>query len=152
MTNKLFHWATPKLSHKSTPDLHRHTLWGWTHMPLNSMSRCWNTMHTYHMDVEYTPWGVWASTICIASSLGLRSTTQKSWKYTPALHWRNSVRVGPIYAHPQHFKVLKHFAYICNDCEMQSKGVWRADQQTKQQEYIPKTDISKQNAHLIVVY
>jgi hypothetical protein len=57
------------------------------------------------------------------------------------LHWRNTLRVDP-YAHPQYSKVLKHFAYICNDCEMQSKGVWRADQQTKQQEYPPKTDIS----------
>jgi hypothetical protein len=57
------------------------------------------------------------STVClslnhgIASSLGHRST------HTPNLHWCNTVRVDP-YAHPQHFKVLKHFAYICNDCEM----------------------------------
>jgi hypothetical protein len=76
----------------------------------------------------------------IASSLRLRSSP-KSWKYTPDLHWCNTVRVDP-YAHPLHFKVLKHFAYISNVCEMQSIGVWRADKQTKQQEYPPKTDIS----------
>ena len=40
-------------------------VWGWTHMPINSMSRCLNTMHTYHMDVEYTPRGVWASTMAL---------------------------------------------------------------------------------------
>ena len=40
------------------------------------------------------------------SSLGLRSTP-KSPKSTLDLHWRNTVRVDP-YAHPQHFKALKH--------------------------------------------
>jgi hypothetical protein len=45
----------------------------------------------------------------IASPLGHRST------HIPDLHWCNTVRVES-YAHPQHFKVLKHFAYICNDC------------------------------------
>jgi hypothetical protein len=61
----------------------------------------------------------------ITSSLGLRSTP-KPPKSTPDLHWHNTLRVDP-YDHPQHSNVLKHFAYICNDCEMQSKGVWRAD-------------------------
>ena len=41
-----------------------------------------------------------------ASSLGLRSP-----KIPPILHWRNSIRVDP-YAHPQHIKVHKHFAYM----------------------------------------
>ena len=29
----------------------------------------------------------------------------------PILHWRNSIRVDP-YAHPQHIKAQKHFAYM----------------------------------------
>jgi hypothetical protein len=131
--------STPK-SWKSTPDLHwRNTL------------RVDPYAHQQHVKVlkhfAYISYGCGIHSTGglslnhgITSSLRL-SSTPKSWKSTPDLHWRNTLRVDP-YAHPQHSKVLKHFAYICNDCEMQSKGVWRADQQTKQQEYPPKTDIS----------
>jgi len=35
-----------------------------------------------------------------------------------------SVGVHPPYVHPQHLKVLKHFAYICHGWGMQFLGVW----------------------------
>jgi hypothetical protein len=43
-------------------------------------------------------------------------------KFGPHLHRYNSVRVHP-YAHPQHMKVLKHFAYFQHGCGMQSMVV-----------------------------
>ena len=41
----------------------------------------------------------------------------------PHLQRHISVRVHP-HVHPQHIKVLKHFAYISYGCGMQSMGLW----------------------------
>jgi len=43
-------------------------------------------------------------------------------KTHPHVYTYNSIRLHP-YAHPQHLKVLKLFAYIQYGCEMQSMGV-----------------------------
>jgi hypothetical protein len=42
-------------------------------------------------------------------------------KSTPDLHRHTSVTVGP-YAHQQHVKVLKHYAYISYGCGIHSTG------------------------------
>ncbi len=47
---------TPKFL-KIDPRLRGVSQYVWTHMLINSMSRCLNTLHACHMDVEYTPWG-----------------------------------------------------------------------------------------------
>ena len=63
----------------------------------------------------------WSLNHDITTSIRFRPTPifQKS---TPDLHMHNSVRVDP-YAHPQHIKVLKHFAYIWHGCGIPSMGV-----------------------------
>jgi hypothetical protein len=50
-------------------------------------------------------------------------------KTHPHLHTYYSVRMHP-YAHPQHLKVLKLFAYTQYECGMQSIGVWSLNHDT----------------------
>ncbi len=85
--------STPK-SQKSTPYLHRHPLWGWTHIPIHSISRCLNTLYTYHMDVDCTLQGVWASTMALHhhSGSGLPQNPEIS---SPHLNRHTSMRVDP---------------------------------------------------------
>ncbi len=43
---------------KSTPTCAGVTVWGRTHMPIHSISRCYNTFYTYIMDVGCSPRGL----------------------------------------------------------------------------------------------
>ncbi len=105
--------STPK-SRKSTPYLHRHILWGWTHIPIHSISRCLNTLYTYHMDVDCTPQGVWASTMALHHHLG-SGLPQNLIISTPHLNRHTSVRVDPYpFIAYQGAKTLSiHISYGC---------------------------------------
>jgi hypothetical protein len=53
----------------STPGLDV-TVYGYTHMPIHSISWCWNTVYTYDMDVGNNLCGFVASTMTLQTSGG----------------------------------------------------------------------------------
>ena len=92
-------------------------------MFIHSISRCYNTLYTYHMTwmwdavhegLEPQPWYYNIN----------RSQPYPNFPYIyPDLHRCNHVRMDP-YAHSQHIKVLNHIVYIWYECGMQSRRVW----------------------------
>ncbi len=86
--------------------------------------------------------GLWSFNHDLTTSLGL-SRTPTFPKIHPHLQRCISIWGHP-YAHPQHIKVLNQFTLNIYDMDVGCSlgGVWRADQQTKQQENPPKMHAS----------
>jgi hypothetical protein len=89
-------------------------------MPIHSILRCQNTLHTSNMDVGSSLKPV------AASILTLQHYPLRFYPKTPKLHPRpaeayHCVRVAP-YAHTQHIKVSKCFVHIQYGCGIQSEA------------------------------
>ena len=106
----------PPPKKKPTPHLHRpNSVRVDTHMPINSMSRCQNTLYTSSMDVGCSLKPPVASTMTLQHHSG-SDLPKKNTKSAPHLHRLVSVRVNS-YGHSHYFKLLvKHFEYIQYGC------------------------------------
>ena len=60
-------------------------VWGWTHVPIHGIPRCWNTLYTYDMDMGCTPSGFGASTMTLQHHSGSTIPQFSSNPSSPAL-------------------------------------------------------------------
>jgi hypothetical protein len=106
----------PPKKRNQIPTLHRpNSVRMDTHMPINSMSRCQNTLYTSSMDVGCSLKPPVASTMTLQHHSG-SDLPKKNTKSAPHLHRLVSVRVNS-YGHSHYFKLLvKHFEYIQYGC------------------------------------